>query len=199
MLRISGKCSILLGTALIMSALFLAVYNVSEDKWAGRVAVQQVENVKKEMESLDNISNAVDSCLEEEMDLNMPEVWIDGDAYVGNISVPAIGIELPVMAQWDYSRLKKSPCRQFGSSRSDDLVIAAHNYRSHFGRLKELEVGDEVAFTDMDGIVNTYTVEKTQVLEPDRVDQVENSGYDLVLYTCTYGGKSRVCVFCDRE
>ena len=62
-----------------------------------------------------------------------------------------------------------------------------------------METGDEVVFTDMEGIVNTYTVEKTQVLEPASVELVENSGYDLVLYTCTYGGKSRVCVFCDRE
>ena len=29
-------------------------------------------------------------------------------------------------------------------------------------------------------------------------DEVEKSGYDLVLYTCTYGGKTRVTVFCDR-
>ena len=29
--------------------------------------------------------------------------------------------------RWDYDRLKIAPCRQFGSTRTDDLVIAAHN------------------------------------------------------------------------
>ena len=58
--------------------------------------------------------------------------------------------------------------------------------------------GDTVVFTDMEGIVNQYTVAKTEVLDPTLVDEVEKSGYDLVLYTCTYGGKTRVTVFCDR-
>ena len=36
-------------------------------------------------------------------------------------------------------------------------------------------------------------------LAPDEVEAVQNSGYDLVLYTCTYGGKTRVTVFCNRQ
>ena len=102
------------------------------------------------------------------------------------------------MSDWDYKRLKIAPCRQFGSSRTDDLVIAAHNYKTHFGLLGELSPGDPVAFTDMDGIVNHYSVAGTQVLQPTEVDAVQNSGYDLVLYTCTIGGRSRVVVFCNR-
>ena len=35
-------------------------------------------------------------------------------------------------------------------------------------------------------------------LDPHSVEEVEHSGYALVLYTCTYGGKTRVTVFCDR-
>ena len=111
---------------------------------------------------------------------------------------PAIGIDLPVMSEWSYPRLKIAPCRQFGSSRTDDLVIAAHNYESHFGKLTSLTAGDSVTFTDMDGIVNEYVVNKVEVLDPHSVEEVEHSGYALVLYTCTYGGKTRVTVFCDR-
>lgn len=199
MCKISGKYVILLGAALIMSALFLTVHNGSEDQLAGMEATQMKEKVKEKVQEKIKISENSISRPDTVLDPELPKVKIDGYDYVGYISVPAIQIELPVMAEWDYSRLKKAPCRQFGSSRTDDLVIAAHNYRSHFGRLKELETGDEVVFTDMEGIVNTYTVEKTQVLEPASVELVENSGYDLVLYTCTYGGKSRVCVLCDRE
>ena len=117
---------------------------------------------------------------------------------VGKISIPAIGIDLPVMSEWSYPRLKIAPCRQFGSSRTDDLVIAAHNYESHFGKLTSLTAGDSVTFTDMDGIVNEYVVNKVEVLDPHSVEEVEHSGYALVLYTCTYGGKTRVTVFCDR-
>ena len=100
--------------------------------------------------------------------------------------------------RWDYDRLKIAPCRQFGSTRTDDLVIAAHNFESHFGRLKELTGGETVIFTDMDGVVSTYSVTRLETLNPNSVEAVQNSGHDLVLYTCTKGGKTRVTVFCDR-
>ena len=51
----------------------------------------------------------------------------------------------------------------------------------------------------MEGIVSTYCVEKLETLSPDAIDTVLNSGYDLVLYTCTKGGQTRVTVFCNRE
>lgn len=71
-------------------------------------------------------------------------------------------------------------------------------YDTHFGKLRELSEGETVLFTDMEGIVSTYCVEKLETLSPDAVDTVLNSGYDLVLYTCTKGGRTRVIVFCDR-
>ena len=126
-------------------------------------------------------------------------VELDGYEYVGTVSIPAIGIDLPVMSEWSYPKLKISPCRQFGSSRTDDLVIAAHNYESHFGKIGTLALGDEVRFTDMDGIENRYTVSAIEVHDPTDVEAVEHSGHDLVLYTCTYGGKTRIVVFCDRS
>lgn len=129
----------------------------------------------------------------------LPVTEIDGYGYVGYLSIPKLELELPVMSEWDYARLKIAPCRQFGSSRTDDLVIAAHNYKKHFGHLKDLEAGDEVGFTDMEGIENLYEVIRVETLKPTEVDAVQNSDHDLVLYTCTYGGKTRVTVFCDRQ
>lgn len=128
----------------------------------------------------------------------LPVVEIDGYEYIGYLSIPAIDIDLPVMGEWSYPKLKIAPCRQFGSSRTDDLVIAAHNYASHFGRIGTLSYGDTVSFTDMDGIQNLYRVRKISVLEPTAVEEVEHSGSALVLYTCTWGGKNRIVVFCER-
>ena len=33
---------------------------------------------------------------------------------------------------------------------------------------------------------------------PTDTDKVKDSGADLILYTCTYGGEKRVAVFCNR-
>ncbi len=197
------------GAVLILSALSLFLYNTIEDKKAGAEA----ESVLQDMLALvETAAPAVDDPHPEEeashgIDLPVPtefddspmtEVVIDGYAYIGYLGLPTLGLQLPVMSMWSDYKLQLAPCRQFGSTKTDDLVIAAHNYPSHFGKLRELELGDEVTFTDMDGNYIIYTVSDKQTIEPIWTDAVEESGHDLVLYTCTIGGAFRVCIFCDR-
>ncbi len=96
-----------------------------------------------------------------------------------------------------YEKLKTAPCRHFGAVRSKDLVIAAHNFDTHFGKLRQLQSGDLLTFTDMEQTAFLYRVEYVDILEATDVKKVEESGFDLVLYTCTYGGEKRVCAFCN--
>ena len=201
----AGIVFVVVGAVLILSALSLFFYNQNEDAQAGQEAenlLSQVQAVIPEPETepstVPDETTPSETVPEETLGPEMPEVTIDGYGYVGYLSIPDLELELPVMSEWDYDRLRVAPCRQFGSSRTDDLVIAAHNYKSHFGNLSQLLSGSTVHFTDMDGIENTYEVVKIETLPPDAVDAVQNSGYDLVLYTCTPGGKTRVTVFCSR-
>lgn len=128
----------------------------------------------------------------------MTEKEIDGERYIGYLSIPALELELPVMSQWSYSRLKIAPCRYTGSVNGEDLVLMAHNYARHFGGLAQLAEGDSVIFTDMDGITTVYEVVARDILMPTAVEEMTAGDYDLTLFTCTYGGKSRVTVYCDR-
>ena len=183
----SGVILISLGAVLILAALLLFLYNRSEDRRAGQEAESLLEDVRSSM-----AANADPEPQEEPAE----EIIYD---YAGVIVIPDLSLELPVIDQWSYARLKVAPCRQFGSSRTDDLVIAAHNYENHFGRLKELTKGDTVIFTDMEGTVYRYAVEEIRQLAPEDAEDVSSvfsSEYPLVLYTCTPGGKARVAVFC---
>ena len=117
----------------------------------------------------------------------------------GVLTIPALGLELPVQTEWSKANLKVSPCRQCGSTAGGDLVIAAHNYKSHFGRLSSLSEGDEVRFTSQDGAEAVYTVERTAQVSPEEPEALREGGCPLVLYTCTPGGKARVVVYCQRE
>lgn len=121
---------------------------------------------------------------------------INGYGYIGYLSIPALELDLPVMSEWDYGRLKISPCRYYGSTKTDNLVIAAHNYRFHFGYLGHLKPGDTVVFTDMESETLRYTVTSVEQLMPTDVDKVKDTGDDLILYTCTYGGAKRITVRC---
>ena len=196
----SGIVFVIAGTVLILSALSLFFYNRYEDEKAGQAAENLLSDVQSFIEEKETTSptQPEETNPSETLDPELPVTEIDGYEYVGYLSIPDLELELPVMSEWDYNRLKIAPCRQFGSSRTDDLVIAAHNYKKHFGRLSQLEIGDVILFTDMDGIANTYKVAVVDTLAPTEVEAVQNSDYDLVLYTCTYGGKTRVTVFCDR-
>lgn len=131
-------------------------------------------------------------------DPNMKEVIIDGYAYIGYLRIPALDLELPVMSSWDYTRLKIAPCRYYGSVKTDDLVIAAHNYDRHFGKIAQLQNGYAVYFTDMDGITYQYAVADYEILEASDIEDMISGAYDLTLFTCTYGGKNRVTLRCDR-
>lgn len=190
-----GTACMILGTALVLAALSLFLWNRWDDRQAG-VSVEKI---------LPQVEEAVKTAAEEESTVipdpystEMTEVEIDGYLYVGYITIPALGLELPVMSDWSYPQLKISPCRYFGSTKSDDLVIAAHNYARHFGNIKNLEPGDAVYFTDMDQVVSVYEVAEVDILSPTAVEEMTAGDYALTLFTCTYGGKSRVTVRCDR-
>lgn len=183
----SGVILISLGAVLIFAALLLFLYNRSEDRRAGQEAESLLEDVRSTM-----AANADPEPQEEPAE----EITYD---YAGVIAIPDLSLELPVIDQWNYARLKVAPCRQSGAAADGDLVIAAHNYKSHFGYLDRLEPGASVIFTDMEGTVYRYAVEEIRQLEPEDVEDVSSvfsSEYPLVLYTCTPGGKARVAVFC---
>ena len=129
----------------------------------------------------------------------MPTQTIDGIDYIGVLEIPSLNLELPVISQWSYPNLRIAPCRYSGSAYSGGLVIAAHNYDSHFGRLKTLQTDDEVIFTDIDGNTFTYKVAVMEILEPLATEEMKSEEWDLSLFTCTIGGRSRVTVRCVLE
>lgn len=126
-------------------------------------------------------------------------VMVEGNAYIGCLDIPAIDLFLPVMSSWSYAKLKIAPCRYGGSAYTGELVIAAHNYRSHFGSLRYLNTGDQVIFTDADGNQFVYSVGEVEVLAPAAVEEMLDSGWDLTLFTCTYGGRTRLAIRCELE
>lgn len=189
-----------LGVLCLSASIFLLTHNQLEDAEAGNAAQSVLYNIQTVVPTVHQEAVTLpppdDTDKDEEVSTEMTVTEIDGYGYIGYISLPSIDIELPVMDDWDYARLKIAPCRQFGSTKSNDLVIAAHNYQKHFGKLAQLQYGDLVSFTDMDGVITFYTVADIETLEPTQVDEVEHSNWDLTLYTCTYGGRSRVVVRC---
>lgn len=198
-----GRICMTLGTLLIAAALFLTAYNLWDDLRASGSAGKAYEQLKLRIPAADQVwdkeggegeARYPDYLLDPEME--MPVVEIDGLAYVGTLEIPALELSLPVLSQWSYPHLKLAPCRYTGSAYQDDLVIAAHNYSGHFGKLKELTAGDLVIFTDADGNIFSYEVSELEQLPPTGVEELEAGDWALSLFTCTVGGQYRVVVRC---
>jgi sortase A len=192
-----GNLLMILGAALIIAALSLFIYNRSEADAADKTAEEMTAKVIDQIHDLENEPEGNKDAQQALYDTTMTVKEIDSYEYVGYLSIPKFELKLSVMSEWNYDNLKLSPCRYTGSTKSGDLVICAHNYTKHFGYLKDMAEGDEVIFTDMDGKTWIYQVVTVETLAPTAVEEMTNSDYDLTLFTCTYGGATRVTVRCD--
>jgi sortase A len=205
----AGVLLLLTGFAMICACGLLLWHNERENQAAADAALCDLPKLKEKIEAeKGNPDNMLyqryllgDAYIAPDADTAAEEfvIPLDGYSYIGYLTFPTLGLELPVMDGWDAERLRRAPCRYYGSAETQDLVIAAHNYRSSFGQLDRLQIGDAVYFTDAAGIVHRYLVGETEIVEPTAVGYMISSNWDLSLYTCTYDGRHRVTVRCTEQ
>lgn len=202
-----GTFFIAIGLLLIAAALCLTGYNLLTERSAGTATNEALEEllplIPEETPAAVPTGEPVPSSEIEYPDyilnpnMDMPVGTFKGHAYVGILSIPSLHIELPVLSEWSYPNLKIAPCRFAGTPYLGNMVICAHNYRSHFGPIKRLSIGDDIYFKDIDGNRFHYQVSNVEILRPTAVEDMQNSGYDLTLFTCTLGGRTRMTIRCD--
>jgi len=203
------KCSfvfIVFGTILIAAALTLCIYNVYKDKQSGQLAQDVLTQLKSEIivtqpsteQKLDEIiSKQTDIFAEKRQNNKISDTKINNNSYIGYISMPTLELELPVMTEWSYSSLDFSPCRYSGSPYENNLIIAAHNYGSHFRRISQLNSGDPIYFTDVNGVVYEYQTVYSELISGNDANAMltdADNSWDLTLFTCTLDGRSRFTV-----
>ena len=201
-----GVFFMLLGAVLLLGAAGLFFFNTKEEQQAEifsseviavlQEEVRQVQETIAEATGPDLLENTPLELLTEE-DLIMTEKVINGHAYIGYLSIPDLMLQLPVMSQWNNQKLQKSPCRYSGTLRGRDLVLMAHSYASHFGRLSTLSEGAQIQFTDMEGIVWYYEIAAMDILDAYDVEEMVAGEYDMTLFTCTKDRQHRVTVRCN--
>lgn len=188
------------GIACLVYAAYLLSGNLQEDEQAQRSSAEIMEMLKEEQE--ENQAEEDDVFMQDDEDEDLGDgsddemdVIMDGDtAYVGTIVLPKLGVELPVAAELSYPQLRISPCRYKGTILGNSMIIAAHNYNSHFGGIKNVKDGDKAQFVDVHGNVYNYEAVKSEILKPNDFDGMDAGDWDLTLFTCTKGGAKRVTV-----
>lgn len=211
MIRKIGRMLILLGIFLLAAAGGIVGYQKHLERTAGEQVMIALEELTAWNMKNENSTNNLKNCeneMEEEVvsipdyllrpTMDMPVEIVDGIAYVGVLEIPTFQLTLPVISETTKSALKIAPCRYTGSAYLDNLVIGAHNYAAHFRKIRDLNYGDIVTFTDIDGNVFSYEVANIEVLQPDQIEEMCSGEWPLSLYTCTPGGQSRVTVRCEK-
>ena len=183
-----GAVCVFLGVVCLLCSVGFVLFN----RWETENAAKVTDSLLEDIQSVIAEQNAKQNDSQSEM----PTINVDGYDCIGILSIPVLNLELPVLTDWSYAKLKKAPCHYYGSYYEKDFVIAAHNYKSHFGRLTELQAGDDIVFTDVNGTSHCYEVVLLETLFKEATKEMITSGFDLSLYTCTLGGGSRVTVRC---
>ncbi|MCD7804665.1 MAG: sortase [Oscillospiraceae bacterium] len=197
MKKVIGRILIVIGILLMIGALSLYLYNRYDAERAANASIEAEEKLTDAMKSA--VGSEYTLSVETDDNGNTYSVVsldVDGDSYIGVLSIPSFGLELPVLSEWSYAGLKNSPARYTGSASAGNLVICAHNYERHFGNIKDLDIGAEITFTDVTGTVYEYEVIEVETLQPTAITEMITGDWDLTLFTCTRSGQARVTVRC---
>lgn len=193
---------IISGCICLLAAVLLIAYNAAESSRASKTARELTaafERLLNESVYEEGAKGQSDPALEKAPSGEYGEVQtlsVGGYDIAGRLELPSIGLDIAVIAEWSYANLSVAPCRYSGTP-GERLVLLAHNYDRHFGRLTELEPGDEATFTDVSGEAYSYEVLRTEIWTAEELEQIlSGEDWGLTLFTCTYGGAKRVVVRC---
>ena len=125
----------------------------------------------------------------------MSALSVDGTDFVGIIEMPRYGSVLPVCADW--GNTSKYPCRFSGSIYDSTMKIGATTQKGQYDFYRELSVGDEVFYTDMEG--NRYSYEVKGLRYEKHADQsaLHREESSLVLFIKNVYSFEYLIVFCD--
>ena len=128
----------------------------------------------------------------------MQTIQAASTSFIGVVQVPSLDIKLPVQADWSAYKLRRSPCRFWGSLEENTLIIAGHAIDAHFRSLRDIQLGADVVFTDALGNAILYRVSAIEILAPGEGQKLVEGEWDLTLFTCSPGAVGRVTVRCTR-
>lgn len=211
-----GISLIILGAVLLAAALSLVIYNKVQDYRYGKAAKEVLSGLE---EVIPNIGgNRTDdaggsqtggsvlpgpvispSGILGEYEIQEEEettVEYDGISYLGVVYIPSMDRELPVTAEYVYTNMRFAACRYSGKVSTGDLIICAHNNNTFFRGIANLNTGDSIIFTDASGNIFYYEVIAIDTINGYDIERMKSGSeeWDITLFSCTYGGASRVTV-----
>ena len=207
MSKVVYRVMVIAGAACIVAAVVLFAYNHIDEFLAGRRSDKLIEHLRiSEPDVLPPVAEEVYSLDETETAIFTPgQATVTAVTYnglefnvIGFLDIPKLNIMLPVIDRVSDELLKLSVCWYDGQKRPEPvrMILTAHNYRAHFGRINRLKMGDEVIFRADNGTVYSYRVTGIEEINGDDQEGLDRGDWDLTLLTCTRDRVRRILVRC---
>lgn len=164
------------------------------------------KNLDSNQSVLDEMAQTVpqeENIIVEEDKLVTSTCEIDGNTYevVAILNIPKLEIQYPVLSSTSKELLKVSVNKYWGPNpnKEGNFCIVGHNYNDErfFGKLHNIQNGDQIELTDMTGNTKVYYVYDTYVVDPEDTNctsQKTNGEIEITLITCTKNFKQRFIV-----
>lgn len=112
---------------------------------------------------------------------------------VGNINIPSLGINYPVLSSTSEALLNVSLNKYWGVNANEvgNMVVLGHNYKDSrfFGKLINIQKDAIVQVTDLSGRTLDYKVYETGIIDPYDTactSQLTDGHTEVTLITCYY-------------
>ena len=150
----------------------------------------------------DNLSEVVTE-IEEQFTANEGQqaanIQYNGYDVVGIIEIPSINIKYPIINKTNDTTMKYSITKFSGGDINSigNFTVAGHNNLNGtmFGKVKRLQIGDEIKMTDLYNNTVTYQIFDIYSVEPNDVsclESVDENTREITLITCTNGHLNRL-------
>lgn len=163
--------------------------------------VQLIEPSEPNIKSIE-ITNELNTMEEQKIEIeeykNMP-MEVKGHKVLGKIKIPKIDLEAYILSETNKKALNVSATKLYGPkiNQVGNFCIAGHNYNKMFGKIKNLEIKDNIILTDTyDNSVTyeVYDIFQTSPKDVTCLNQNTQGDRELTLITCTKGAIKRVIV-----
>ena len=155
---------------------------------------------QKNEKELKEVVATITTQIQENKEENEPigDIEVKGYKVVGIIKIPKINIEYPILEKTTDEAMKYSVTHFWGDEVNaiGNYTIAGHNNMdgTMFGNTSELDIGDIIELTGLDGKKIQYQIFKQYIIDPEDVSCVKSvkaGTREVTLITCTNGHKNR--------
>ena len=194
---------------LFIISLIVLIYNICEYIYTKQenivdsdIEMQRKMNNKINIkQAMENLNNGITSDIVEVKEYTLMPQYIQNILVVGELQIPSINLDTYILNDSSNKALNISVTKLIGPKINEvgNFCITGHNYLKDnmFGRLKKVNIDDQIILTDTFGKQKEYRVYEKIEIQPSDVsvlNQDTKGKAEVTLITCTTGATKRVVV-----